>query len=177
MNKFFTSKYEAPQIGLLLIAIGVLGRLIPHAPNFVPIGALAIWGGFRLQPPKNYLYVLGAMVLTDFFLGFHSTLLYVYGSYAVIIWLAGRLKTTPLAILGTTVLGSVLFFLVTNFGVWAEGAMYPHTMAGLLQSYAMGIPFFRMTFLGDLVYTTLFFGAEYGVLTALQKHAIVRKPH
>ena len=61
-------------------------------------------------------------------------------------------------VLGYSLAGSVLFFIVTNFGVWASGTMYPKTGAGLVAAYVAGIPFFQWTVLGTLFYAALLFG-------------------
>ena len=57
-----------------------------------------------------------------------------------------------------TLAGSVLFFVWTNFGVWAFWNLYPHTLEGLVACYTAAIPFFRNTLLGDVVYSTALFG-------------------
>jgi hypothetical protein len=84
---------------------------------------------------------------------------YVYGSFILTgiigLWLKNHKNAQN--IVGATLLSSVLFFLITNFGVWAAG-WYPRTLSGLMQSYMMGLPFFRNTVLGDLCYTGVFFG-------------------
>jgi hypothetical protein len=169
MKDFYQTKYKSAELIALLVAIGVAMRLMPHLPNFTPIGALAVWGGMRLAPGKNALFVLATMIISDLFLGFHSTVLYVYGSLLLVTWLASRMPVKVGPVIGTTLVGSVLFFLITNFGVWQASTMYPHTLAGLLQSYTMAIPFFRSSGIGDAFYTVILFGVEYVVLTAVSK--------
>ncbi|MBI2018635.1 hypothetical protein HYS96_02905 [Candidatus Daviesbacteria bacterium] len=152
------------QIGLLsmiIVVFGVLSRLIPHAPNFVPIGALMLFGGAYL--PKKLLWLpLLALFISDYFIGFYGTdMVYVYGSFALVgligLWL--RTHKTPHFVLGGAFFSSVLFFIITNFGVWAPpNNWYPHNLSGLLQSYIMAIPFFRNSLIGDLGYTILLFG-------------------
>lgn len=148
-------------VPLILITLGVIARLLPHPPNVAPITALALFGGAYL--PKQYAIIipLAAMLISDIFIGFHGTMLYVYGSFAAIglmgLWL--REKRSPGKILGLSAAASLLFYLVTNFGVWAHPASwYPHTLQGLMQSYLMGLPFLRNTLIGDVGYTTAFFG-------------------
>ena len=137
-------------------------RILPHEPNFAPIGALALFGGTYFKGWKAFVVPLAAMIISDLFLGFHSTMVWVYGSFLLIsllgkVFLSGRVKWRKL--FGLSLLSSVLFYLITNFGVWAMGTMYVHDFSGLLQSYVMGLPFFRNTILGDITYNFVFFGA------------------
>lgn len=153
-------------LATLMILLGVVFRLLPHLPNFSPITALALFGGAKLGKRYGLLVPFIAMVLSDYLLSninhypmFHSTTLYVWGSFGISgligVWLKRR--ATARWIIWGTILASLQFFIITNFGVWASG-YYPQDLNGLLDSYAQAIPFFRMTFLGDLFYTTLFFG-------------------
>jgi hypothetical protein len=142
------------------IILAVATRIFPHAPNFTPIAATALFGATYL--PKKYAFIIpiAAMFISDYFIGFHSLMPYVYGSFIVSgligLWIREHKNVTN--IIGATLLSSILFFLVTNFGVWADGA-YARGLDGLIESYVMGIPFFRDTVAGDLFYVTLFFGS------------------
>ncbi|HEX8931783.1 MAG TPA: DUF6580 family putative transport protein [Patescibacteria group bacterium] len=145
---------------ILLIIGGALMRLVPHLPNFTPIAGMALFGGVFLKKRYALIIPLAAMLVSDFFIGFHSLMPYVYGSFVLsgLIGLWLRSHKNVFTIVSATFLSSVLFFLITNFGVWAEG-MYARNLSGLLESYMMAIPFFRNTVLGDLFYTGVFFGA------------------
>jgi uncharacterized membrane protein len=147
-------------LAFVMIFGGILLRLLPHLPNFTPIAATALFGGVYLNKKYAFFVPILAMFISDIFLGFHSTMPYVYGSFILTgligLWLKNHKNTQN--IIGATLLSSVLFFLITNFGVWA-GGWYPKTLSGLMQSYVMAIPFFRNTILGDLCYTGVFFGA------------------
>jgi hypothetical protein len=106
------------------------------------------------------------MLLSDMFLGFYNAMPFVYVSFFIILILgktqASRnvtMKGVPL--FATSIISSVLFYIITNFGVWLVTDLYQHNMNGLLQSYFMAIPFFRNTILADLVYSTLFFYSFY----------------
>jgi len=139
----------------VVILLAVVARLIPHAPNFVPIGGLALFSGANFKNRIALLIPLAAMFISDIFLGFHSTIPYVYVSFIIIALIGGLIKTNKwqsLALASLT--SSVLFFLITNFGVWASFNMYPKTIDGLIQ---MGLPFFRNTVLSDLFYSFSFF--------------------
>lgn len=144
---------------LLIVAFAALMRLVPHPPNFAPIAALAIFGGVYLDKRYALAVPFVAMFISDLFLGFHDTMPFVYTSFLLSgligLWLKGHKKIGY--IIGGTLLSSILFFLITNFGVWLAGSLYPRTLPGLLESYTLALPFFRNTFLGDLFYTGLFF--------------------
>jgi hypothetical protein len=136
-------------------------RLVPHPPNFTPIGAMALFSGAYLG--RKWLALaapLGAMLLSDAIIGFYSGFWVTYLAVALIVLLGALALTrkTPLRIGVAAVTSSLLFFLVSNFGVWAGSGMYPHTLNGLAACYVAAIPFFQNTLAGDLFYATFLFG-------------------
>jgi len=141
-----------------LIAVGALLRILPHGPNFAPIGALALFGGAVLPGGVGIAVPLGALVLSDAILGFYPGIGWVYGSFVLIalLGLVLRRRRTAARIVSTSLAASVLFFVITNFGEWF-GPLYPHTLAGLRQDYVAAIPFFRNTALSDLCYSLALF--------------------
>jgi len=148
-------------LAVLMILAAAFSRLLPHPLNFTPIAAMALAGGVYLDKRFALIIPIAAMLITDWFLGYHQILFFVYGSFITIgligIWL--RSHKRPLPVIGATLLSSVLFFVVTNFGVWIIGPeMYPRTRTGLVECYVAAIPFFRNTLFGDLVYTGVLFG-------------------
>ena len=150
-------------IALIFILIGISLRLIPHAPNFAPIAAIALFGGVYFSKKIALTLPVLAVLISDVFIGFYDLKLMaaVYGSFilcAVLgFWLKNNKKWHTVA--GAAILSSVLFFLITNFAVWAFSPWYAKTFSGIIQSYVMALPFFRNSLLGDLFYTTVFFGA------------------
>jgi hypothetical protein len=159
----------------VFIALAVFVRVIPHIPalsglphlpNFTPVAAIALFSGFYLNRKYSFGIVIAAMLVADLIIGFYSPLVMsaVYGSF-LLIWLLGvRLKKHPgtLNLISTTLFGSIIFYLVTNFAVWAfpgSFMMYPKTWHGLMTCYIMGLPFFRSMALGDLFYVGTLFGA------------------
>jgi len=170
MKKYSIEKYIA--VGVVVLG-AVLLRLVPHLPNVAPIGALALFSGAILSGPVGFAIPLVAMGISDIFLGFHSTIPYVYGSFLLIggIGYMIRKKTSPLTIALASLCGSLLFFVVTNFGSWLTSPLYQKNMSGLLQSYVMGLPFFRNTLLGDLFYNAVFF-VGYRTLLHLSKQIV-----
>jgi hypothetical protein len=150
-------------VGVLLILTAALIRILPHPVNVTPLAAMALAGGVYLDRRYALIIPILAMIVSDAIIGFHATIPFVYGAFFFIgvigLWL--RSHKSFGFILGGTIASSVLFFVVTNFGVWLTGGgwNYPRTTAGLIECYAMAIPFFRNTLVGDLVSVGILFGA------------------
>jgi vitamin B12 transporter len=154
---------------VLLVLLGALSRLIPHPPNFVALGALALYAGARLPRRWAFVVPLGAMALADLVIDFGSgrgvfslSRVAIYGAFALIV-VAGRLaqgRRGPLRLAGLSVGASLLFFLLSNFAEWLGDPMYPKTPAGLLLCYAAAIPFFWNTLFADLLGTSVLFGLD-----------------
>ena len=145
----------------VLVLMAAASRLLPHPPNFAPIGAMALFSGAQLgRRPLAFVAPLGAMLLSDAVLGFHSGVPFVYASVAIIVlfgWYA-LTRVTVLRLAGAALASSILFFVVTNFGTWLLSGMYALNAAGLASCYVAAIPFFQNTVAGDLFYTGLLFG-------------------
>jgi hypothetical protein len=150
-------------IAIAFILIGASLRLLPHPPNFAPIAAIALFGGVYLSKKIAFVLPVAAMVISDIFIGYYDFRLMalVYGTFLLTVVLGFWLKKHKKwqTILASSLLSAFLFFLITNFAVWVFSFWYPKTFPGLLQCYLMGLPFFRNTLLGNLFYTTVFFGA------------------
>jgi len=133
-----------------IILIGILSRFIPHIPNFTPVLAVALFAGRSL--PKRHAMVLsvGILAVSDLFLGFHPTMPFTWGSIALIAGMGcqGRFKGPLKSVFA--------YWLITNLGVWLVSGLYPQTLTGLLNCYAMAIPFLKMTFISTLLYVWLF---------------------
>lgn len=149
---------------LALVAIilaAAASRLIPHPPNLTPVTAVALFAGAQFADKRlAFLVPLSALLASDPMLGFYPHMEIVYLSFASIVcigfWLQAR--RTPAPIAGAALASSLLFFAITNFGVWAFGPLYPKSLDGLIACYVAAIPFFRNMLLGDLLYTALLFG-------------------
>ena len=152
---------------LLVITVATFTRLLPHPPNFSPLAAMALFGGVYFSKKYALIIPIIALFVSDIFLGFHSTIPFVYGSFLITgfigLWLKNHRDFKSIFI--GTILSSVLFFLITNYGVWLVGSLYQKNITGLIQSYVMAIPFFRYTFVGDLFYTGIFFGSYQAVFS------------
>lgn len=153
-----------------MIVAAATSRLLPHPPNVAPIGAMALFGGACFASKRAaFLVPLLAMLASDLAIGWlsgdpsmglHRLIPVVYGSFALIACVGFRLRTRRRAapIAAAALASSLLFFVLTNFGVWALGSWYTKTWAGLAACYVAAVPFFRNTLLGDALYTTLLFG-------------------
>ncbi|MEO7634258.1 MAG: DUF6580 family putative transport protein [Sphingomicrobium sp.] len=147
---------------LSAIAAAAALRLVPHPPNFTPIGAMALFSGAYLGRRGGIAFAapLGALLLSDAILGFYSGMAVNYFAVALIV-LLGNLalrQVAPLRLLGTALAASVVFFVVSNLGVWAGSGMYPLTAAGLAACFVAAVPFFQNTLAGDLFYSAVLFG-------------------
>jgi hypothetical protein len=146
-------------VGMILAATAA--RLLPHPPNFSPIAALALFAGASFASRRTaFALPLGALLLSDVVLGFSSITPVVYGSFALITCLGFWVQPRPRLgrIAGASVAGALLFFVLTNLGVWALAGLYPKTSTGLADCFIAAVPFFRNTLAGDLFYTALLFG-------------------
>ncbi len=152
---------------LTMIFAGAVMRLIPHWPNFTPIAAIALFGGtFLKRKDLAFLVPVVAMLLSDLIIGFHSTMFAVYASFIAIVSLGLFLQSrlTVVNTISASLASSILFYLITNFASWTSGIMpYPMNVAGLMQSYIAGLPFFFNGIIGDLFYNSVLFGALYMV--------------
>ena len=143
-----------------IIIFAVFTRWVPHPPNFTPIIAMGLFGGAYLKDRRIALIIpLLAMIAADMFLGFHGTMLWVYGSLIFITMMGMLLKnrTTLINCTAATMGGSLLFFLLTNLGVWISSGFYPKSATGLLTCYSMALPFFGNTLAGAVFYSAVMF--------------------
>jgi len=155
----------------LLILIAAFSRIIPHMPNFSPLGAICLFGAAHfVKKWQAFLIPLAATWISDLYINnviygqyypeftwFYEGFYWQYGAYALIT-LAGLLllQRITVAKLGVAALGSsAIFFLITNFGCWPA---YPQTFSGLMTCYVAGIPYLKGTLCGDLFYTGILFG-------------------
>ena len=144
-----------------LIVILAFARLIPHPPNFTPIIAVAIISGYFFKNINlSLLILLAAMLISDLFIGFYENVIFVYASLLLITFvfhkISNKINFKNLFIYGFA--GSLIFFIVSNFGVWALGSpgvsdiVYEKSLNGLIQCYVLAIPFFGNTFLSTIIF-------------------------
>jgi hypothetical protein len=167
---------------ILLVSTGVALRLVPHAPGLVPLCAIALYAGARLPRRWAILIPLAIMVISDLLLDrAHGYPFYSASrvtSYAFFMGMAFwssfvRKEASPMTRGGMSIAASTLFFLVSNFAVWAEGTGYhfPLTFPGLMSTYTVALPMYRNMLTADLIGTAVFFLA----VTALVAHLAEKK--
>lgn len=154
-------------VALSLTTLGAVFRLLPHPPNFAPVGATSLFAGARLPVWQAYLVPLALMAITDPILAafygvaaFSRFQIFMYASFLIGVWMGRRLTATSSLsrIAAFSFLNSLQFFLITNFGSWLWFQAYPRTAAGLLSCYVAGIPFFGWTVVSDLLFAGVLFG-------------------
>lgn len=158
-----------------LAGVLAVSRLIPHPPNFTPIIAMAIFVPYMIK--DQYMAIalpLLAMFISDLFIGLHQYMIWVYGSIMLCTLLSMATvkikKHTHLALM--TLLSSVVFYLITNFGVWLTWDYYPKTIDGLIACYTMAIPFFKNTLFGTITYTMFLMLGSYVISVVTNKKEI-----
>lgn len=168
----------SPTARLLVLAVAVLAlsRLVPHPPNFSPLLAVALFSGAVCRDWRLALLIpLAAMLVSDLWLGLHATLAFVHLGMALAVAIGRGLggRRRPALLLAGGLLGSGLFFLVSNAGVWLTQDLYPPTAAGLAACYLAALPFFHNTLLATLLWGAVLFGAEHWLA---QRHRAAPRP-
>jgi hypothetical protein len=152
-----------------MVVGAALVRIAPHPWNFTPIGGMALFSGsaFRRRAAA-FAVPMAALFLSDLWIGLHSLMWAVYGSFALNLligmWLGRRRRLLPVAT--ATFAASLQFFLLTNGAVWLSGMTYPKTFTGLVACYVAGLPYFGNTLAGDAFYVAVLFGG----LALLERH-------
>jgi hypothetical protein len=173
---------ESRPLAIGLTAISALGRLAPHLPNVTPLGGSCLFAGSRVPGFLAYLLPVAVMAATDPFVGGYSwTSLFVYAAFLINVFIGRTLvrKVTAMRVGAAAFLCSLQFFLVSNFGVWAMGAVrnspfHRPGFAGLIITYELGIPFWGRTLAGDLFFSALLFAVYELVVrrAGLEKRAV-----
>jgi hypothetical protein len=162
-------------LALSLIIIGIALRVIPHTANFAPVGAIALFAGAVLSFRTALWLPLVIMVISDLIVGLHPTVAFTWGGFMLVGLLGATLHNQrnlvriPLGAIG----GALIFYIVSNFGVWLEGRLYPATWQGLADCYFMALPFLRISLLADLGFSTLLFGLYTFVAPASKSDLVI----
>ena len=158
----------------VLIVTAAICRLIPHPLNFAPIGAMSLFGAAYFSNKKlAFALPLLAMFFSDLLINnilyatyfngftlFTPGFMWIYGPIIlmVLVGIVLMKKVTLSRILGGSLATSIIFFLISNFGVWLSDPDYPLTLSGLIVCYDMAIPFFKNTLFGNVFYSAILFG-------------------
>ena len=142
----------------LKISIGIFlalaaSRFIPHPPNFTTLLALSFYIpallGVRFLP-----ILIISFAITDFFIGFHATTFFTWGSVVFIGLLSQYFVSNLMSRIGGALIGACLFYLITNFGVWSLGG-FGYTLEGLIACYTLAIPFFGYTIISTIIFSAV----------------------
>ena len=150
---------NARPLALSLTVLGAVLRLMPHPPNFAPVGGMSLYAGARLRGWQAFALPLVLMAVTDPLRGGYSVATpFVYLSFMISVWIGRRLQSTesPMRIGAACLVCSAQFFVISNFGTFLS--WYPHNWAGLAQCFTLAIPFFGRTLAADLLYSGVLFG-------------------
>lgn len=162
-----------------VVAIGVLGRLIPHLPNMTPLVGIGLFIGATMSRRVAMFAMLMALLISDICLaallgypivGYFT--LFTYTGFIMVTFIGSKIgyirKIFPFYVLGS----SCVFWLWVNFGVWLTSGMYPKTLTGLGFCYYMALPFLRNALFGDLIWASVIFG---GFFLLLKKNPSLNK--
>jgi len=160
---------------VLFVAIIFLGRILPHPYNFTPLIAVTLLSSYSIS--NKFLAIIIPVVgfwLSDLFMNnhiyagyfadftvFNSGMIWTYGAIVLVALMGSSFlnKITTGKVVLASLSGSTIFYLISNFGVWAFSPMYAKTLAGVVQCYSLALPFYGTSLMGDLVYCALLFGA------------------
>ena len=151
-------------LAFALIALCVAARLLPHVQNFSPVAAAALFAGAVMGRRSLAVTVpLAAMLIGDLVLGFYhwQVMATVYAALAVpvLIGMIGRRHGLWLTAIGGALGSALIFFVTTNFAVWAFSGLYSLDSTGLAQCYIAGLPYLKYTVAGDLLWSVALFAS------------------
>ena len=168
------------QTGVLsiIILLAAFTRIMPHPPNFSPMAAIGLFGAAHFAKKWQAFFIpligiwVSDLVINNYvynssssnFVWFYSGFYWQYISYILIIFTGLFIFNRGISLtktVGGMISSSGIFFLVSNFGVWAGGTMYPKNFSGLITCYAAGVPFIHNTIISDVLFTTVLFGTYY----------------
>tara|TARA_Y100001960_G_scaffold131515_1_gene139738 strand:+ start:1378 stop:1953 length:576 start_codon:yes stop_codon:yes gene_type:complete len=168
------------QTGVLsiIILLAAFTRIMPHPPNFSPMAAIGLFGAAHFAKKWQAFFIpligiwISDLVINNYvysssssnFVWFYSGFYWQYISYILIIFAGLFIFNRGISLtkmFGGMISSSGIFFLVSNFGVWAGGTMYPKNFGGLITCYAAGVPFIHNTIISDVLFITVLFGTYY----------------
>lgn len=182
--KLSASEKSLLPVALVILLLAAILRTQPHVANVTPFFAISILVGFLFGSHRVILSAVlsvAAMFCADLVIGFHPTMVFVYVGVAIAAVIGSmasapirKQRSVPRQAIGAFVasgVASTVFFVVSNFGVWMVGGLYPKTMDGLVQCFVMAIPFFRNSLTTDLFFGTLLISVACAVRFATTERA------
>ena len=157
-------------LAFLLVLLCVVLRIVPHPPNFAPVGATGVLAGRTMSLPAALMVVIASMAISTVVMAriggydaFGWESLFIYGGFALQVVIARALRHVRGGAIAAALAGATGFFLLSNFGVWAVGSLYPRDAAGLWACFVAALPFFGGTLAGDLLWTVVLVSAHRAV--------------
>ena len=140
---------------LFLIFVGVMSRIYPYAPNFTPMLSIALLSGLYSKNRFFVLLPILIMLISDIMIGNHAIVPWVYSSFILIFALGYLVKKSSYSyIFIFSILSSIIFFVISNLGVWFTGG-YSYSFNGLIACYTAAIPFFKNTLVSTILYSSV----------------------
>lgn len=171
-----------------IILLAAISRFFSPWPNVTPLGAMALLGGSYLANrwigvvlPLLALWISNLFLNNLVYVGIDHEFIWFGQSFwmvsfamVCISFFGSRFlqKRSVSRVAGGALISSLIFYVITNFGVWAQGLMYPMNIGGLISSYVAGIPFFWNTLAGDLFFTGILYGVIEFSFRKLEQPAI-----
>jgi len=147
---------------LFFCLIILISRIVPHPPNFTPILAGAIFMPFMVQKSIGIIMPLAIMLVSDLIIGLHGLMLWTYGSIVLITLFSYQyIKKKFINVIKLSLVSPILFFIVTNFGVWLTSSTYSPDLSGLMTSYTMGLPFLANSLISTILFSSCFYAIYY----------------
>ncbi len=162
-------------IAILLVVLLIVSRIYSPLANFTAVGAVALFSGYLLGAKRGIIIIFSGMLFSDlFFEGIYDagTMIAVYSALFLCVFIGQKkinfglsnLKANRLlTVITKAISGGIVFYLISNLGVWLFSGMYALNLNGLIECYALAIPFFKFTWLGDLSFSLLLFGTYYAI--------------
>jgi len=147
---------------LFFCLIILISRIVPHPPNFTPILAGAIFMPFMVQKSIGIIMPIAIMLVSDLIIGLHGLMLWTYGSVVLITLFSYQyIKKKFINVIKLSLVSPILFFIVTNFGVWLTSSTYSPDLSGLMTSYTMGLPFLANSLISTILFSSCFYAIYY----------------
>lgn len=177
-------------IVVVLIILSAIYRLFPHPYNFAPITGMALLSGAFLKDKRVFAILIPLLALfvsdvilnntlykafyaSEGFVLFHPFMIGTYLSLILMVLIGTNMKKIKFFnIITAALFSSVLFFVITNFASWLQIAAYPKNLAGLTECFALAIPFFQFTLLGDVVFSLGLFAIAIFAIKGIQNRSI-----
>ncbi len=141
------------KISLGILAALAASRFVPHPPNFTSLLALSFYApallGIRFIPA-----IIISFAITDLIIGFHGVTLFTWGSIGFIGLISNYFIKNVFSRISGALLGAVIFYIITNFGVWSLGS-YGYSFSGLLICYTLAIPFFGYSLISTFIFSAI----------------------